>query len=392
MSADTTPTLSSLMQARARQQAVLRVLRPLAVAVVAAVVLVGSRSQPRPGLGGERLGVLLGLIGLALGVAGVVRARHNGVSAQLPFFLVLVVSANVLVWLQPHGPGLIGALVAAGVAALRVRGWVGVCLLAVVLGSLATVGGLAGGQSGTTIVLGALAITAVYAIAVLAVRLREQQSEAERLLIELEDRRDAEARAAMLAERQRLAREIHDVLAHSLSGLVLQLEAARLLARDGATSPQLALAVDRAHQLARSGLDEARRAIGMLRDDELAGPERLSALADEFEQDTGVPCRARVAGVELPLDPEARMSVYRVAQEALTNVRKHAAPARVEVRLAYEPTGARLTVEDVGGPRPDPGSGGYGLAGMRERADLIGGTLVAEPTESGFRVELWVPV
>jgi signal transduction histidine kinase len=392
MGADTTPTLSSLLQSRARQQAVLRVLRPLALAAVVAVVLVGSRSQPRPGVTGERLGVLLALIGLALGVAGVLRGRRSGVSAQLPFFLVLVASANVLVWLQPHGPGLIGALVAAGVAALRVRGWVGVCLLTVVLASLATVGGLAGRQSGTTILLGALAVAAVYAVATLAVRLREQQAEAERLLIELERTRDAEARAAMLAERQRLAREIHDVLAHSLSGLVLQLEGARLLARDGRVSSQLALAVDRAHRLATSGLDEARRAIGMLRDDELPGPERVPALAYEFEHDTGVPCRTVVTGTELTLDAEARISVYRVAQEALTNVRKHAAPERVEVTLAYEPAGARLTVEDFGSVRRDAGGGGgYGLAGMRERADLIGGALDAGPTESGFRVDLWVP-
>ncbi len=393
MSADTTPTLSSLVQARTRRQAVLRVLRPLAVAVVAAVVLVGSRSQPRPGLSGERLGVLLALIGLVLGVAGVLRARRSGVSAQLPFFLLLLVSANVLVWLQPHGPGLIGALVAAGVAAMRVRGWVGVGFLAVVLGSLGTVGALAGGQSGTTIVLGALAVTAVYAVAILAVRLREQQSEAERLLIELDRSRGAEARAAMLAERQRLAREIHDVLAHSLSGLVLQLEGARLLARDGGAPPRLALAVDRAHALARSGLEEARRAIGTLRDEELPGPEQLPALANGFEQDTGVPCESVVTGVERGLDAGARLSVYRVAQEALTNVRKHAVPERVEVRLAYEAAGARLTVEDFGACRAqgEDGRGGYGLAGMRERADLIGGTLVAGPTGSGFRVELWVP-
>jgi signal transduction histidine kinase len=232
----------------------------------------------------------------------------------------------------------------------------------------------------------------VYAVATLAVRLREQQSAAERLLVELEHSRDAEARAALLAERQRLAREIHDVLAHSLSGLVLQLEGARLLAQDSGASPQVALAVDRAHGLARAGLEEARRAIGMLRDEELPGPERLPALAREFEQDTGVPCRVVVTGVERPLDTEARLSVYRVAQEALTNVRKHSAPSRVELRLAYETNGARLTVEDFGGrPGDEAGRGGYGLTGMRERADLIGGTLAAEPTDSGFRVELWVP-
>ena len=107
----------------------------------------------------------------------------------------------------------------------------------------------------------------------------------------MEETRDAELRAAALAERQRLAREMHDVLAHSLSGLVVQLEGARLLALSDPTDGRLAATIDRAHQLARSGLDEARQAIGMLRDDELPGPDKLAALARSFEADSGVPCR-----------------------------------------------------------------------------------------------------
>ena len=78
----------------------------------------------------------------------------------------------------------------------------------------------------------------------------------------------------------------------------------------------------------------------------------------------------------------------------MTNIRKHACPDRVEVRLAYEPAGTRLTVEDfkAADGRPAPGGGtGYGLTGMRERAELLGGTLTAGPTAQGFRVDLWVP-
>jgi signal transduction histidine kinase len=194
----------------------------------------------------------------------------------------------------------------------------------------------------------------------------------------------------VLAERQRLAREMHDVLAHSLSGLVLQLEGARLLAARGAPQEEVAAAVERAHRLARAGLGEARRAIGMLRDDELPGPERLPALADEFARDTGIPCETTVTGSGRELGPDARLTIYRVAQEALTNVRKHAHPDRVELRLGYEPGGARLTVEDFGEDAQQAGAG-YGLTGMRERAELIRGTLAAAPTGSGFRVELWVP-
>ena len=114
---------------------------------------------------------------------------------------------------------------------------------------------------------------------------------AERLLEELEQTRQAQVQAAALAERQRLVREMHDVLAHSLSGLVLQLEGARLLAVRQDGDPQVIDAVARAHQLAKLGLGEARRAIGMLRDDQLPGPERLPALVSDFQRYAGVPVR-----------------------------------------------------------------------------------------------------
>jgi signal transduction histidine kinase len=194
----------------------------------------------------------------------------------------------------------------------------------------------------------------------------------------------------VLGERQRLAREMHDVLAHALSGLALQLEGARLRAATH-DDPELVEALERAHRLARSGIEEARRAIATLRDDELPGPERLPALLAEFERDTGIPASIKIAGESHELGPDARVTLFRTAQEALTNVRKHARAERVELQLAYEQTGARLSVEDFGDPIHDGGGGGYGLTGMRERAELLGGTLAAGTTGEGFRVELWVP-
>ena len=178
-------------------------------------------------------------------------------------------------------------------------------------------------------------------------RFRQHDEQSQRLLTQMEETRDAELRAAALAERQRLAREMHDVLAHSLSGLVVQLEGARLLALSDPADGRLAATIDRAHQLAKSGLDEARRAIGMLRDDELPGPDKLAALARSFQADTGVPCRYAEAGNPVELRPAVRLALYRVTQEALTNVRKHAHPERVEVRLEYlrddsEPDGGGL--------------------------------------------------
>lgn len=393
MSADPTLTLASLARARIRQRALLRVLRPAAIVVVVLVAVLTSRADPAPGLNGRGLWVLLTVLAFAAGVVGVVRTRERGPAAQAPFFVVALASAVVLVWLQRHGPGLIGVFVAVGVAAMRVRGWRGTALFGLALGSLAGAYVLGGDQSWTSIALSELGVVVFYVVARLAGQLRESQQQAERLLLEVDRSRAAQAQAAVLAERQHLAREMHDVLAHSLSGLVVQLEGARLLAANGDAPGQVAGAVERAHHLAKSGLDEARRAIGMLRDDDLPGPEGLPALAEAFARDTGVSCAAVCTGSERDLSAPTRLSLYRVAQEALTNVRKHARAARVELRLVYEPQGVRLLVEDFGDGDPAPvgEEEGYGLTGMRERASLLGGTLAAGPTGTGFRVEAWLP-
>jgi signal transduction histidine kinase len=249
-------------------------------------------------------------------------------------------------------------------------------------------------QGALELLVNALPLAAIYMIVLFGRRIRTQETQAEQLLVELEESRGAELRAAALAERQRLARDMHDVLAHSLSGLLLQLEGARLLALASPADERLAGTIDRAHELAKNGLDEARRAIGMLRDDDLPGPDRLAALTAAFQADTGVLARFSSSGTPRELASAVRLALYRVTQEALTNVRKHARPERVEVRLEYLPDQVSLAVEDVGVPAaaPPAGSeGNYGLTGMRERAELLGGTLDAVPTSTGFRVLLKVP-
>src|SRR5262249_38091866 len=138
------------------------------------------------------------------------------------------------------------------------------------------------------VLLSEVGLVAVYGVALLTRRVGESNAQAERLLAELEQTRGAEVRAAALAERQRLAREMHAVLAHSLSGLALQLEGARLLAAEDPADPRLGGVIERAHDLAKTGVQEARWAIGMLRGDELPGPERLAALVAEFGRDGGI--------------------------------------------------------------------------------------------------------
>ena len=376
-----------------------RWLRPVGVVIVAIVLIDGPATQPTPGLHGDRLGVLLALVAFAAGLLGAREAllRHASVWVQAPFLCALVAGSGVLMWLQPGGPGFLGFFfLAAWVAALRVPARAGAVAagLALVLG-LAMVRAATAHRPVLGIVLSAVGLSALYLVVVLAQRAREGQRRAERLLAELEQTRAAQVRAAALSERQHLAREMHDVLAHSLSALTLQLEGARLLAAaDRPDTRRIVAALERAHQLAQAGLRDARRAIGALRDDELPGPQRLAGLAREFERDSGIGCRLEVAGEPRELGSQARLAVYRTAQEALTNVRKHTHAERVELRLGYEPLGTRLTVEDYGpgGPGPAaPAGDGYGLTGMRERAELLDGTLTAAPTASGFRVELWVP-
>ncbi len=223
-------------------------------------------------------------------------------------------------------------------------------------------------------------------------RLREEKRKTEALLREVTFGRDAQVRAAALDERARIAREIHDILAHTLSALAVQLEGTRLLVEQRPGDPAALAALERASGLAREGLEETKRAVSALRGDELPGPEGLPRLAAAFERDSGVPCRLTVEGEPVALSPEARLALYRTAQEALTNVRKHAAATAVAMRLRYGPREAELVVEDEGAPRPPPLPGsGNGLNGMRERAALAHGRCETSPTPTGFWVRLWLP-
>jgi signal transduction histidine kinase len=422
-----TPTLAAVRLARAQREAVVRRLRPVGLIAATVVLLITVRQNPPPGLHGESLGVLIALVGVEIGaITALAMRRDAGRLLVLPF-VPLVVGSVALTWLQPRGAaGSLGFFIAAA-AALRLMperrrrlvAATAVAVIGVTLTLVAAVARTHGHTPGAAAVLTAILPGVVIVVALLTRRLDRDSQQIERLLMDLERAQDAEVRAAALAERQRLAREMHDVLAHSLSGLALQLEGARLLAIEDSADARLTDAIERAHHLAKSGLQEARRAIGMLRDDELPGPERLAGLAEEFERDSGLRCQVAVTGTPHRLDPQVRLALYRVAQEALTNIRKHAHACRVEVRLCYQPHGTRLAVEDYGpgrpvsstagravsspasaaangaGPAPstvaDRGSRGYGLTGMRERAELLGGRLTAAPTRTGFLVELWVP-
>jgi len=380
-----------------------RWLRPLAVATIAVVTVLSFTHNPAPALHGSGLVVTIALAVLVVSFLVLVR-RAGGSPGSVVSLAALIGASSALFYTQQGGPGMAGLFVAIAYAAMRLPLRYSLATLA-----LAALGlGLAAlhVQHSTGPFAGdGLGVVAFFVLAVFARRVREAHERTEGLLAELEASRRSQEEAAALRERSRIAREIHDVLAHSLSGLMLQLEGARMLAASPNANGQLPAALERAHHLAHAGLEEARRAIGALRDDDLPGVERLEQLAADFSRDSGIRTTFDATGEPRRLDSEVSLTLYRVAQEALTNSRKHARPQRVELHLAYEPEGTRLVVQDRCGPETSlaparmdrdrdariDGRTGYGLTGMRERAELLGGALDAAFIDDGFRVELWIP-
>jgi signal transduction histidine kinase len=243
-----------------------------------------------------------------------------------------------------------------------------------------------------TIALGAAFLFVTSALAALS---RDGQHRAEALLAQEATIREVREQNAALAERSRLARELHDILAHCLSGLSVQLEGAQLRAAQTAADAVLAEQIACARELARDGMLNTRRAVRALRGDQLPEAARLPQLVSDTASALGVPVTVRVDGAPRALAPEAALTVYRTVQEALTNVAKHAGRgATASIVLTWAPDSLDISVADQGGERPSAAGtpGGFGLAGMAERAALHGGHVEAGQSAAGFTVRLRLPV
>lgn len=291
----------------------------------------------------------------------------------------------------PSGPAPVAGVVLTLIILGRYPTLAGLPAAAVVIAVFVTLNQIHSGSSPLGVAFNLISLSATYGISMSYRRICEEQSRAGAALKELREARRGQVEAAKAAERTRLAREIHDVLAHTLSALAVQLEGARVMAEQRPGDPRTLQALDRAHHLSKDGLDEVRRAVGALRGDRLPGPELLAGMVESFRQDSGVECRLEVEGEPLRLKPDASLAIFRTAQEALTNIRKHSDAHEVTLQLHYSADAAELVVEDRGHPKPSLASGGYGLIGIRERAELLGGSLEAGPTGDGFRVRLLVP-
>jgi signal transduction histidine kinase len=213
----------------------------------------------------------------------------------------------------------------------------------------------------------------------------------------LEAERDAQSKVAAAAERARIARELHDVIAHHVSVMVVQADGAAYALRSSPQTAETAL-----HAISRTGrqaLNEMRNLLGVLRTDgdraQLAPVPGLGELRELLDQAraAGLAVSYTLSGAPRDLPEGAELAAYRVVQESLTNTRKHAGlAASAAVTLRYDPDGLTVEVTDDGLASPTPGSGGHGLAGMRERIEMYGGTVQAGPLESGgFRVVAHLP-
>ena len=212
------------------------------------------------------------------------------------------------------------------------------------------------------------------------------------------DEQETVAHAAVMDERARIARELHDVVAHGISLMVVQAVGGRT-ALGGASDHPASRAFDAIEETGKQSLAEMRRLLGVLRtvDDGVTllpqpGLRDLEPLAQRA-RDAGLDVDVAVTGVATPLPPGVDLCAYRVLQEALTNAIKHARACRVRVHVGYEPNALALEIRDDGGGAAAVNPGGHGLLGMRERIELYGGELRAGREESGgFTVRARLPM
>jgi signal transduction histidine kinase len=325
------------------------------------------------------LPITLGLLAVAAGLAGV---TAGGGQSLVAFAAVAAVAAGA----ETEWPQAI-AVTVAGILPI----WIAGPFLGATLGTLAGY---------------PLLIAATLSLGRNRRAYRVQAEQAAALLEQYERLRVEQRRADVLDERTRIAREIHDVLAHSLGALGIQIQAAKAVLTDHRDIDRAVDALTTAQRMAADGLAETRRAVHALRVDTLPLGDELAAVVETHRQRYQVPVTFETSGAATSLPPDASLALLRAVQEALVNAAKHAPGEPIAVRLDYGRDDVRLTVvndldqaqadgRDRDGRRDGRGpgdNGGYGLTGMRERLRLLNGTLLAGPRDHQWAVTAELPL
>jgi signal transduction histidine kinase len=338
------------------------------------------------------------VVGLALlaWIAADVRPRYR--ARGLPVALgVMAIAGGVAAVTSGSGQTLVAfACVAAFWAGSETDLPAAVAVAAGGVVSIWVAGGIAGSNFGT--MAGdplLLAVCTMFGLQRRSFRVQAEQSAT--LLAQHQRLRAEQRRADVLDERTRIAREIHDVLAHSLGALGIQIQAAKAMLTDHGDVNRAVEALTTAQRMAADGLTETRRAVHALRVDTLPLGEELAAVIDTHRQRYHVPVTLETSGEARALPPDATLAMLRTAQEAMVNAAKHAPGQRVAIRLDYGENDVRLSVVNAldgagASVRPPGNTGGYGLTGMRERLRLLNGTLRAGPKENDWTVTAEVPL
>jgi signal transduction histidine kinase len=383
---------------------VLRIMNTTARTIVIVLVGVFTFLGRWPGPGWEAAEIAAYAITVILAVPWTIAEDFQGRATRyarlLPWELGLISLVCGVAYAGPGGGPMLASCFMASLSAGRrmvpARAWI--------VAALGVAGAAAGGVVTRTdlwILLG-YAAGLLSAALILGINIRTHRVEAEHSaerLAQAEALRDEQAQVATLQERTRIAREIHDVLAHSLGALGLQIELIRAVLTDSDDTPHAVGLLDQAHRMTTTGLAETRRAVYALRGDTLPLPDGLAGLSQAHQRQHGTPVGFEVTGEPRPLSPEASLAITRTAQEALVNAAKYAPDRPITIRLDYADDTTALVVTsrlDAGrADRREPSlatvDGGYGLSGLRERLLLLRGTLSAGRRGGDWVVQATVP-